>query len=191
MATQEVVFLDIETDSLDPVAGSVLEIYAKVYTASVEDQMPPFHRIIRYVQTGAMSDVVRRMHMRSGLLAACDSDAASDYWQSMLDLYQWVMCVRGDGPPVKVGGFSPHFDRGFLVTKLPSLAEHMSHQVVDVSTVRHLFTDAGVEFPAYTSVEHRAKSDVLLSMKLYDFARVSLMCLDDVHKEYTKLMGNE
>jgi oligoribonuclease (3'-5' exoribonuclease) len=109
------------------------------------------------------------MHLASNLLFDCDREQAVTQRQALVDLYDWLMEVRGNNNKVRLAGFSPHFDRSFLLASMPELADHIHHQVIDVSTIRHVFQLGGSPiYPTGDGAIHRAYADTHQAISMYE-----------------------
>lgn len=167
MSISTVVFCDLETEGLDPTSNCILEIFATAY--GIED-VPDFYRLIRYqYRPEFMVPRVHEMHLASNLLFDCDREEAVSQQQALIDLYDWLMEVRGNNNKVRLAGFSPHFDRSFLLASMPELADHIHHQVIDVSTIRHIFQLGGNPiYPTRDGAIHRAYADTQQAISMYE-----------------------
>ena len=167
MSISTVVFCDLETEGLDPSSNCILEIFATAYGMA---DVPDFYRLIRYqYRPEFMAPRVHEMHLASNLLFDCDKDQAVSQPQALIDLYDWLMEVRGNNNKVRLAGFSPHFDRSFLLASMPELSDHIHHQVIDVSTIRHIFQLGGSPiYPTRDGAIHRAYADTLQAISMYE-----------------------
>jgi oligoribonuclease (3'-5' exoribonuclease) len=160
-------WLDLETTSLDPSTGSILEVAVAVSLLErpfdVTDAMSV---VLRYpsVVDGApdLDPVVLDMHTKNGLFVECRYSllGVADVEEELLKLVPEV-ADREDMPTL--AGSSVHFDHAFLRAKMPRLAARFSHRHYDVSAVKLFCRSLGM--PKIPKAEaHRAKDDVLESI---------------------------
>lgn len=160
-------FLDLETTGLDPQNDQILEVgfilvsqrgLVEIHRGSmVASASLPDGRLCLGEEL-PLSEVVRDMHTRSGLLAECD-----DSTNRSEDLEAFVLkaldCSRAPTKGISLAGYSVHFDLGFIRHQWPTLAARLSHRVVDVSTFRACLPAWGVCPVPDQKVAHRALAD--------------------------------
>lgn len=138
----------------------------QAYTAPV--------KIREGIHISLMHPDVIAMHASSGLLAACDSEAAWSLEQSDDFLYTFCCELAGSNKPrgITLLGNSVHFDLQWINAQLPQFAECLSHRVFDVSTLLRM---AEVWYPPFSrdrfdaqgkklKTAHRALDDVKESL---------------------------
>lgn len=109
-----------------------------------------------------MSDVVRDMHTRSGLLAAIGASTttlADAGAATLAFIRQHVPNPRS----VPLCGNSIGTDRRFLATYLPDIENYLHYRSVDVSTIKELalrWAPAVVESAPKKATNHRALDDI-------------------------------
>ena len=113
-------------------------------------------------QLERMDEVVRSMHTRSGLLAACEASATSlaDAGRQTLEF------LRAHIPAprtVPLCGNSIGTDRRFLAAQLPAVEDFLHYRSIDVSSVKELcrrwYPDVLANAPAKRET-HRALDDI-------------------------------
>jgi oligoribonuclease len=159
----KLLWLDLETTGLNPDEDEILEI--AVYEA---DHKAPFvvrplhYAILWFDSSRPLSDFIREMHTRNGLLSEC-----YEYGQSVEN----VQSVLLDLVPAEtdrkllpvLAGSSIHFDLGFLRVHMPEFAARLSHRLYDVSAVKLFCESIGMP-PLPKAEAHRAQADVLESV---------------------------
>ncbi len=110
----------------------------------------------------AMSDVVREMHTRSGLLAAIEASTLSleDAGKATLAFLGSHISEPGTVP---LCGNSIGMDRRFLAAQLPDVERFFHYRSIDVSTVKELarrWYPESVAGAPHKHGNHRAMDDV-------------------------------
>ncbi|HLJ09399.1 MAG TPA: oligoribonuclease, partial [Acidimicrobiia bacterium] len=110
---------------------------------------------------GAMSDFVRRMHERSGLLTEITSGVSLEEAGRKVLEY-----IKGHVPTprtVPLCGNSIGMDRRFLARYLPDIEEHLHYRSIDVSSIKELcrrwYPEPFAARPQKTD-DHRALPDI-------------------------------
>ena len=125
---------------------------------------------------GAMDDVVRTMHAKSGLTDAVKASTLSlaDAGHQILDFLGGHISEPGSVP---LCGNSIGTDRRFLVEQLPDLEAFFHYRCVDVSTIKELcrrwYPDALAGAPQKKG-GHRALDDIRESLEELRYYRSAL-----------------
>src|SRR5947209_16034711 len=133
------VWMDLEMTGLDPEKHAIVEI-ATLVTDDDLQVVGEGPDLVIHQEPDAlaqMDDVVRKMHTKSGLLAAIESSTMSlaDAGAATLDfIEQHVPEPR----TVPLAGNSIGMDRRFLALHLPEIEQYLHYRPVDVSTVKEL-----------------------------------------------------
>lgn len=158
-------WIDVETTGLSTNRDELLEI--AVSTAQFDtpfDATPVYHRVIEFpppwrpgAQNPQMSDFVREMHTKSGLLDECARSGVA----RMVMVGELEKLIPHDPANNILAGSSVHFDRGFLPY---TIAPRFSHRHYDVSSIKLFCESLGM--PKIPKDEaHRAQADVLESIE--------------------------
>jgi len=132
--------MDLEMTGLDVEHDVIVEIAAQATTASTLEPLDAGLSVV-VTQTPevltAMSDFVRRMHERSGLLAEITTAgvALDEAGRRVLEY------IKGHVPEprtVPLCGNSIGMDRRFLARYLPDIEEHLHYRSIDVSSIKEL-----------------------------------------------------
>jgi oligoribonuclease len=157
-------WMDLEMTGLDPASDTIVEI-ATLLTdddLAVVAEGPDLVVAATPAQLDAMSDVVREMHTRSGLLAAIRSSTLSleEAGAATLEFLRSHIAEPGTVP---LCGNSIGMDRRFLASKLPEIERFFHYRSIDVSTVKELarrwLPDALAGAP-HKRGSHRAMGDI-------------------------------
>ena len=176
---KHIVILDLETTGLDPRRDLILECAALLVNTERLSIESIFGALVSH-----KADVLNvfiesadarwaEMHTKSGLIAALrDGKQPRVYGHKELDetLYEWAT-QRGFEPcSVRLGGFSSHFDREFLIARCPLFSSFLHHRVVNVSTLRDLAKEWCDDEGLVKADGHRALTDAhaaLQSLRYY------------------------
>lgn len=156
--------MDLEMTGLDPARDAIVEI-ATLLTdddLTVVAEGPDLVVAASRALLDAMSDVVREMHTRSGLLAAIEASTLT-----LEDAGKETMAFLKSHIPepgtVPLCGNSIGMDRRFLAAQLPEIEQFFHYRSIDVSTVKELarrwLPDALAGAP-HKHGSHRAMDDV-------------------------------
>jgi oligoribonuclease len=156
--------MDLEMTGLDPARDVIVEIATLVTDDQLEIVAEGPDLVVHQPAAAldAMSDVVRDMHTRSGLLSAIQASTTSlaDAGAATLDfIRQHVPAPR----TVPLCGNSIGTDRRFLATHLPAIEDYLHYRSVDVSTIKELalrWAPEVVESAPRKATTHRALDDI-------------------------------
>jgi oligoribonuclease len=174
--------MDLEMTGLDPARDVIVEIATLVTDDQLEIVAEGPDLVIHQPADAlvAMSDIVREMHTRSGLLPAIEASTTSltDAGAATLDF------IRAHVPAprsVPLCGNSIGTDRRFLATHLPEIEDYLHYRSVDVSTIKELalrWAPAVVEAAPRKATTHRALDDIRESVAELQWYRDHLFRLD-------------
>jgi len=162
----KLVWLDLETTGLDPLAHQVLEV--AVATADLHD---PFNLTWVYsavlplapTPRTALDPFIIDMHTKNGLLADCDSWLTKRREEVDEALVKVVPWVEDKEERCTLAGSSIHFDHSFIKVHFPRLNKNLSHRHYDVSALKLYCQSLGM--PKFKKAEaHRAKDDIIESV---------------------------
>ena len=172
--------LDLETSGLDEQKDQVLEVGA-IFGEIYEGEFNEWHAIQAVLRLDsdvrAWEPSVVAMHVANGLLPLTTSPEARspELVDSMLSAYaayepnsKWVLM-----------GQSVHFDLRFVRRIFPQFASHLSHRVLDVSSILMMCRSMGMpDLPTMNA--HRAMNDVRESLRTY------ALCVDFLQRGVEK-----
>lgn len=153
-------WIDLETTGLDPLRDVILEC-AAVITGPDLEPIERLHAVL-HVASPQMSDFVREMHTKNGLLdevraARLNVLDLDECLIGIIDGYGWA-----DGKPI-IAGSTISFDRSFLRPHCPDTHILLHYRQLDVSSCMMLCNDLGAKFPKAEA--HRAMPDILESIE--------------------------
>ena len=163
------VWMDLEMTGLDVENDAVVEIAVLATSASTLEPLDEGLSVV-VTQPGealaGMSDFVRSMHERSGLLAEIGT-AGIPLEEAGRKVLEYI---KGHVPAprtVPLCGNSIGMDRRFLARYLPEIEEHLHYRSIDVSSIKELcrrwYRDPFGARPEKTD-DHRALPDILASI---------------------------
>jgi oligoribonuclease len=160
--------MDLEMTGLDPTKDVIVEIATLVTDddLNVVAEGPDLVVAAAREQLDAMSDVVREMHNKSGLLQAIEAStlALPDAGKATLEFLQTHIDRPGTVP---LCGNSIGIDRRFLALQLPEVEQFLSYRSIDVSTIKELarrWLPAALEGAPHKRGSHRAMDDIKESL---------------------------
>ena len=172
-AADRLVWIDCEMTGLDLAVDELVEVAVVVTDYDLKPVDPGYEVVIRPSDAAAvqMSDVVRRMHESSGLLAEMASGVALAEAEDRLLEYLQRFTAAGQAP---IAGNTIGTDRSFLVRHMPRLDAHLHYRSVDVSSIKELakrwYPRVYYNAPAKHG-GHRALADILESIRELDYYR--------------------
>jgi oligoribonuclease len=132
-------WMDLEMTGLDPTRDTIVEIATLITDddLNVVAEGPDLVIMADRAALGAMGDVVRNMHTKSGLLTEIEASSTTieEAGRATLEfLRQHIPQPR----TVPLCGNSIGTDRRFLAIFLPEIDNYLHYRSVDVSTVKEL-----------------------------------------------------
>jgi oligoribonuclease len=165
VSADNLVWIDLEMTGLDPEADVILQAALVITTAQLE---PLDELAVDVGQPAAalarMSDFVRDMHTRTGLLERVrrETRTVGEAEGQLLERIA-ALCPA----PATLCGNSIWNDRRFIARHMPALDRHLHYRVVDVSSVKVLagrWYGPGAVFDKPAAGAHDAAVDVQRSI---------------------------
>jgi oligoribonuclease len=163
------VWMDLEMTGLDPRRHAIVEIATLITDDELEIVAEGPDLVVHQPPEvlAGMDDVVREMHVRSGLLPAIEASTITLQEageRTLAFIREHVPDVRS----VPLCGNSIGTDRRFLAVHLPEIEEHLHYRSVDVSTIKELarrwYPEALAGAPGKAG-GHRALDDIRESVR--------------------------
>jgi oligoribonuclease len=136
--SQQMVWVDLEMTGLDEQACSIVEIATIVTSSNLEVVAEGPSLIIHQPEEvlAGMSDFVRDLHTRSGLLERIRASTVSMADASAETCaFLSTHCDKGTSP---LCGNSVWKDRAFLQRQMPGVLSLLHYRIIDVSTIKEL-----------------------------------------------------
>ena len=180
MNEQLICWIDIETTSIRPDDGDILELAAILTTFDL-DERSRFERVLEWSgDPASLPPDALRMHSESGLLDLCRGPDAVPLAECDADLWRWLAAGRAGCPPPWAGGSNVgSFDLRWIEAKMPLVAALLHYRTIDTRTLAAAFSAWGgvhIEPPA-SEQRHRAMADIEASLEAARTARATLETL--------------
>lgn len=148
MSTQYLIWLDVETSGLDPMADTLLEVEARITNmkgcpvlADENGNGLRFHRVIRLGDNTPIRTFNSRtidMHSRNGLISECMNakDTLKDVDAQMT---MWLTGTNIDPGIMHPAGTNVQFDLQWLDANMPNLSvllHKLNHRRLDLTSIR-------------------------------------------------------
>ena len=167
------VWVDLEMTGLDVETCTIVEIATLITDSELrivaEGPCLVIHQPDEVLAT--MSDFVRDLHTKSGLLEQIRSSSVTleDATAQTLSFVQ-AHCEKGASP---LCGNSVWKDRAFLERYMPAVVAHLHYRIIDVSTIKELvrrWYSPAASVPKKKEI-HRALDDIRESIAELSFYR--------------------
>jgi oligoribonuclease len=171
------VWIDCEMTGLDLHRDALIEIAVLVTDGELNIIDDGLDVVIRPPESAVtqMSDVVREMHVASGLLASLPGGVTLA--EAETQVMRYVRKHVPDAKKAPLCGNSIATDRSFLARDMPALDAHLHYRMIDVSSIKEL---ARRWYPRayFASPEkrggHRALADITESIRELKYYRVAV-----------------
>jgi oligoribonuclease len=168
------VWIDCEMTGLDVASDRLVEVAVVVTDFELTILDPGFDIVIKPDQSAldGMSEFVREMHAKSGLLEAIPDGVSLDEAQEAVLAYIRRFVPTPQTAPL--AGNTIGTDRAFLARHMPRVDSHLHYRNVDVSSIKELLRRwlPRVYFNApEKDGGHRALADILESIRELEYYR--------------------
>ena len=170
--------MDLEMTGLDPKRDAIVEI-ATLLTDDELETVAEGPDLVIAAPPGAldaMDDVVRQMHVRSGLLDAIGASTVT-LEHAANETLAFVRQHVPEAKKVPLCGNSIGTDRRFLAAYMPELEDYLHYRSIDVSTVKELarrwYPEAFAAAPKKSGA-HRALDDIKESVEELKYWRSAI-----------------
>jgi oligoribonuclease len=168
--------MDLEMTGLDVERDAIVEIAALATSATTLEPLDAGLTVVVAPPPEAlagMSDFVRQMHQRSGLLAEIGT-AGVPLEEAGRRVLEYIKGHVPEPKTVPLCGNSIGMDRRFLARYLPDLEEHLHYRSIDVSSIKELcrrwYPRTYYGQPG-KGLAHRALADIRESIRELEFYR--------------------
>jgi len=175
---EHLVWVDCEMTGLSPDNDSLVEIAVVVTNSDLEVLDPGLDLVIKPREGTAesMSDFVRDMHTKSGLINEFESGVdLADAEAAVLEYIKRFIPEAGTAP---LAGNTIGTDRMFITKYMPELDAHLHYRNIDVSTIKELtkrwYPRVYYQLPKKDG-GHRALADILESIEELRYYRKTVL----------------
>jgi oligoribonuclease len=175
--SERLVWIDCEMTGLDYVADALIEVAALVTDFDLNVLGEGIDLVVKPPAEALenMSDFVRSMHEKSGLLAQLENGITLAEAEQQVLAYVKDQCGEQSRPPL--AGNSVATDRTFLARDMPTLEAFLHYRNVDVSSIKELsrrwYPRAYFQSPAKRG-NHRALADIQESIEELRYYREAI-----------------
>ena len=173
-----IVWVDCEMTGLDLAGDALVEVACIVTDADLVELDQGISLVIRPPDAAfeAMPEVVREMHIASGLITEIASGGTlADAEAAVLAYVKGHVPEAGKAP---LAGSSVYVDRGFLARDMPELDAWLHYRLIDVSSLKELarrwYPRIYFNAPAKNG-NHRALSDIRESIAELRYYRAAML----------------
>jgi oligoribonuclease len=173
------VWIDCEMTGLDPLTDVLVEIAVIATDAELNPLDDGLDLVIAAERDKleGMEDVVREMHVASGLLDAL-ATAATTVAEAETQVLDYVKRHAPERRKAPLCGNSIATDRSFIARYMPALDDHLHYRMIDVSSIKELarrwYPRAYYNAPV-KSGGHRALADILESINELRYYRATIL----------------
>jgi|SRR5579863_6759620 len=161
--TPSFLFLDLETTGLNPKTCRIIEI-AAIITDDNFNPVDKFESLIYQNANVGWEEGALKMHKDSGLFESANKEGLLERDVEAKFAAFLSSKYLPKRKPFNLAGNSVHFDRGFLLSQMPSLEKYLTHRHLDVSSVRLLMQASGIKSFNDGRAAHRAMDDITNSI---------------------------
>jgi oligoribonuclease len=175
--SERLVWIDCEMTGLDYVADALIEVAALVTDFDLNVLGEGIDLVVKPPAEALenMSDFVRSMHEKSGLLDQLENGITLAEAEQQVLAYVKDQCGEQSRPPL--AGNSVATDRTFLARDMPTLEAFLHYRNVDVSSIKELsrrwYPRAYFQSPAKRG-NHRALADIQESIEELRYYREAI-----------------
>ena len=169
-------FVDVETTGLNftngnskPRKNRMLQIAYKLYDEKIQKEYSSGNFFVKYTDSeleqihNEMNDYVLNMHTSTGLLDKLKSantislENIDEHLYNLLEQYPWHR--------YSLAGNNAQFDYEVVRRHLPKTASKLHHSLLDVSSIRRVFSTIGSDFGEKTKAQKASNHDALIDIE--------------------------
>ena len=175
---EHLVWVDCEMTGLSPDNDSLVEIAVVVTNSDLEVLDPGLDLVIKPREGTAesMSDFVRDMHTKSGLINEFESGV--DLADAEAAVLEYIKRFIPEASTAPLAGNTIGTDRMFITKYMPELDAHLHYRNIDVSTIKELtkrwYPRVYYQLPKKDG-GHRALADILESIEELRYYRKTVL----------------
>lgn len=168
-------FLDTETTGLNykednstPRTNKMLQLAYKLYDEKVEKEISSNNYYVKYSKEElkeikkSMNSFVKEMHEATGLLDILETDKTKNI--STIDEELSNLLENYSEHKIIIAGNNIQFDYEVVRRNLPKTSSKLNYSILDVSSVRKVFSTVGSDFGKKTKDEKLSNHDALVDI---------------------------
>lgn len=169
-------FVDVETTGLNfnngnskPRKNRMLQIAYKLYDEKIQKEYSSGNFFVKYTDSeleqihNEMNDYVLNMHTSTGLLDKLKS--ANTISLENIDEHLYNLLEQYPGHRYSLAGNNAQFDYEVVRRHLPKTASKLHHSLLDVSSIRRVFSTIGSDFGEKTKAQKASNHDALIDIE--------------------------
>lgn len=169
-------FVDVETTGLNftngnskPRKNRMLQIAYKLYDEKIQKEYSSGNFFVKYTDSeleqihNEMNDYVLNMHTSTGLLDKLKS--ANTISLENIDEHLYKLLERYPGHRYSLAGNNAQFDYEVIRRHLPKTTSKLHHSLLDVSSIRRVFSTIGSDFGEKTKAQKASNHDALVDIE--------------------------
>lgn len=170
------VWLDLETNRLEPVGGKLLQAACILTDLQGNEIAEPFERVVAY-EPDSVQDIKRRtndyvlaMHETTGLWDRLSGPEAQVQSRVEADLLDYIKSHAPEPKQGQFAGNSVRFDMNWSEVHLPSVYEHLHYRNIDITAVWTTMVRFGLvegDGPEFIGDKHNALDDIRHAVRCY------------------------
>lgn len=168
-------FLDTETTGLNyengnskPRVNKMLQLAYKLYDEHIKEELSQGNFFVEYSKEelqeikNSMNDYVLNMHTSTGLLDNLTKNTTSI---EEIDEHLFELLNQYPDHKILLAGNNVQFDYEVVRRHLPKTASKLYHSVLDVSSIRRVFSTIDSDFGEKTKAEKLSNHDALVDIE--------------------------
>lgn len=168
-------FLDTETTGLNykednstPRTNKMLQLAYKLYNEKVEKEISSNNYYVKYSKEElkeikkSMNSFVKEMHEATGLLDVLETEKTKNI--STIDEELSNLLENYSEHKIIIAGNNIQFDYEVVRRNLPKTSSKLNYSILDVSSVRKVFSTVGSDFGKKTKDEKLSNHDALVDI---------------------------
>lgn len=169
-------FVDVETTGLNftngnskPRKNRMLQIAYKLYDEKIQKEYSSGNFFVKYTDSeleqihNEMNDYVLNMHTSTGLLDKLKS--ANTISLENIDEHLYNLLEQYPRHRYSLAGNNAQFDYEVVRRHLPKTASKLHHSLLDVSSIRRVFSTIGSDFGEKTKAQKASNHDALIDIE--------------------------
>lgn len=169
-------FVDVETTGLNftngnskPRKNRMLQIAYKLYDEKIQKEYSSGNFFVKYTDSeleqihNEMNDYVLNMHTSTGLLDKLKS--ANTISLENIDEHLYNLLEQYPGHRYSLARNNAQFDYEVIRRHLPKTTSKLHHSLLDVSSIRRVFSTIGSDFGEKTKAQKASNHDALIDIE--------------------------